>query len=203
MTRTLLIILAVLGLLVVPQLVKARRAAKAPAPEPLPPGDDEGWQDLAFRIRSAGVAAGDGRLLVLEAVYDPTIALDARLGPDWVEGKLGDTDIRTFTGRVTIGPHGAEGDNFAPDLDRRYETALRPSHTRAASFTAISLAGEPGRLESGPARIKLFFEVDDDEGYDERYAEAYLNIDLAAMTAELAEKDSEYRASLVRAFGEP
>jgi hypothetical protein len=52
-------------------------------------------------------------------------------------------------------------------------------------------------------KLKLFYEPAGatDEEYDEGYAEVYLNIDVAARKIELAEKDEEYRAPLVRALG--
>ena len=71
------------------------------------------------------------------------------------------------------------------------------------AFTGISLQGDPRALTVAPAKIKLFFEPDgepDDEEYQARYAEAYLDVDLVARRLELNEKDEDYRGALVRAL---
>ena len=44
----------------------------------------------------------------------------------------------------------------------------------AIRFTGISLEGNPGTPRSGPLKMKLFFESEDEK----EYAEAYLNLDL-------------------------
>ncbi len=72
-------------------------------------------------------------------------------------------------------------------------------------FTAISLEGDPRALRRGPVKLKLFYEPEGatDDEHDAQYAEVYLNIDLRGRRLELAEKDEEYRAPLVRALVAP
>jgi hypothetical protein len=139
------------------------------------------------------------RHLRLRLTDDSLATLDLSLSKSWTEGRLGGTDIQTFQGVVTVQQSTDKVHNFANTLDRRYKTNLRPvPAARPTVFSAISLEGDPGRLESGPTKLKLFYEPDSED----RYAEAFLNIDLAHRVAEFAEKDMDYRANIVRAFAE-
>ncbi len=67
-------------------------------------------------------------------------------------------------------------------------------------FTGISLEGNPAALFQGPAKIKLFFEPEDENDYEERYAELFMNFNLKERKMWLSEKDEEYRPAIIRAF---
>jgi hypothetical protein len=78
-----------------------------------------------------------------------------------------------------------------------YETDLSPRRMKNdVPFDAISLEGNPGDLEKGPVKLKLFFQ----SSHEDRYAELYTNIDLAARKIYLMEKDPEYREAFIRAL---
>jgi hypothetical protein len=66
------------------------------------------------------------------------------------------------------------------------------------ALTALSLVGNPGNLDAGPANIKLFHESEKDH----EYAELLLNIDARARRVELREKDAEYRKAIVKLLNE-
>ena len=69
------------------------------------------------------------------------------------------------------------------------------------AFTAIVLEGSLATLAEQAMKCKLFYDEKMlAEDNDEDYCELYLNIDLKQRTLELAEKDQDYRANVIRAF---
>jgi hypothetical protein len=63
-------------------------------------------------------------------------------------------------------------------------------------FLAVSLTGEPARLEHEPAKMKFFFESDTED----RDADFYVNIDVQAESVQFHEKDTDYRRGVVLAL---
>lgn len=111
-----------------------------------------------------------------------------------------DTPFSGYQGLVRLRSIGVESDRWLRALcrlhgDQRSSLAM----AREVEFTGISLQGNPGAIANEPVKIKLFFDPDDETGT--RYAEAYLNIDLARQRVEFNEKDPEYRDPLLRALG--
>ncbi|MEZ0273788.1 MAG: hypothetical protein ACAH88_02695, partial [Roseimicrobium sp.] len=57
--------------------------------------------------------------------------------------------------------------------------------------------------DAGPVKMKLFFSPgENDPHFEDRYAEHFLNFDLAAKRIEFREKDPGYREPLLRALSE-
>jgi hypothetical protein len=68
-----------------------------------------------------------------------------------------------------------------------------------ATFTGLSLEGNPGDLSQGPVKIKTFCEA----GEKDDYAEFFTNIELDKHRVEFREKDEEYRPGVVKALRVP
>lgn len=162
---------------------------------------EEGFQDLVFALSDYSVGrAGDQKLRATGRHSTQIVAFDVRLGPEWNERPLEGVDVQLYAGSVTLSAVGPESDALVSAVDDLYGTHLSPEKMRRQTeFAALSLEGHPKKLESGPCKLKLFFESEDEN----RYAEVYLNIDLAGSRVELAEKDEEYRRPLLLALTVP
>ena len=158
---------------------------------------DTGWHDLTFRIQHVG-RLPDGTQLVRAAGSHRgvPVAFAVLLGSAWKAGSLG-PNLPTYTGTVTVRSLGAPSNQLLRALDEIYGTRRHAQTMRPRTeFSVITLEGDPRRLSAGPVKLKLFFESDDGT----QYAELYLNIDRGQSTLELAEKDPDYRAAIVRAL---
>jgi len=156
---------------------------------------EEGFHDLVFAL----VSQPNQRTLRVKGKHKGVVVgFEVRLGPTWKAGKVEDINLTTYQGEVVIASMGGDSDELARAMDKLYETKLAPRGLNAKTrFTAISLGGNPQDLKLGPVKMKLFFESHDEH----RYAEAFLNIDVAAGRVELREKDPDYRRPLVLALG--
>lgn len=177
---------------------KPRRVAPAPA-EIAAEAEAEGWVDLGLGIRSHETLSDGTRAVHACGVHHGReVGLTVVLGSQWTAGKLApNIDLITFRGAVTFRSTGEPSDALLVILDQLYATKLAPAVMRPeTAFVGISLAGEPGDLAKGPARIKLFYESDDEHSY----AELYAIIDLSAGVLQIHEKDPEYRSAIIRAL---
>jgi hypothetical protein len=158
---------------------------------------EEAFHDLVFAVVSADNPFRGGATLRAAGAHEGKIvSFEVRLGASWKEGRMG--DLETYLGTVVLSSVGGEPHDLARALDKLYETELAPVGMKERTeFTAISLEGNPRKLKRGPVKLKLFVETDDEE----RYAEVFLNIDLAKSRLQLNEKDPSYREALVLALG--
>jgi hypothetical protein len=167
---------------------------------PLPRIDsssEAGFADLSFTIQSRERVAGGERLVAAALDGQNEVAFVVTLAPQWEARTLGGLDLVTHSGVVTIGSAGGRSDELLRTIDRLYATRLAPqAMSSAVKFAGISLEGNPGALDTGATKIKIFFESD----AEDRYAEAILNVDVINGTIALNEKDLEYRPALVRAL---
>jgi hypothetical protein len=160
---------------------------------------EEGYVDLVFRVKKhEPLADGSQSILAAGLHKGREVGFEFVLGPTWRKGKLRrDVPIETSQGMVAYRGFGPKSDSFLQVLDELYGTKLSPKKMAADTpFTGISLEGDPGNLASGPVKMKLFYE----KGGDDRYAELYTNIDLAARKLEVREKDEGYRRKVVQAL---
>jgi hypothetical protein len=160
---------------------------------------EEGFVDLVFRVQDCKpLADGSQSIRAAGRHQGREVGFELVLGPTWKKGKLGkDVPIDTSRGTVSYRRVGPESDAFLEALDELYRAKLSPKAMAADTrFTGISLKGDPGDLASGPVKIKLFYE----KGGEDRYAELYTNIDLAARKLEIREKDEGYRSQVVQAL---
>ena len=82
------------------------------------------------------------------------------LGPVWERQDLENSEMALYWGRAELVSVGIESDAFLRLLDEVYGTGLgRPKMRERVPFLAVSLAGDPSRLEDEPAKMKFFFRV--------------------------------------------
>ena len=188
-------------------LFGSRANAPRPSATPLPEVTqdmEEGFVDLAFALTSLERSANGSSEGVAMAVHQgKTVGFRFGLPAAWKQGTLGDTGVVTYQGTVEIGRSGPESDLLVMTLAELYQCAEQPTQMApSVTFLALSLQGNPSQLESGPIKLKLFVEPQEEgeEAYEQFYAEHYLNINLAAHRVELREKDSSYREAMLRAL---
>jgi hypothetical protein len=177
--------------------VTRRQPVKPVARPEITSTEGDGFHDLVFAI-AGRTRDADGQRLDVVGTFrgkDVGLAIDL-LGPlNSRNPKTPDLGIRT--GQVRFRSTGAQSDEMLRALDVIYGTGLNPTHMApTTTFAGISLEGNPGDLERGTVKIKLFFESEDQA----RYAEAYVDIDVAEGSLQFNEKDQEYRKALVRAL---
>jgi hypothetical protein len=144
--------------------------------------NDDGSQT----IRAAGLHKGS------------RVGFDLILASGWKKAREDkDVPLQIHTGAVSFRRVGSESDAFLQALDELYGTKVRPEAMASETpFTGASLEGDPANVATGPVKIKLFYE----KGGEGSYAELFANIDLRARRVEVREKDSDYRAQIVRAL---
>src|SRR5262249_20692129 len=119
------------------------------------------------------------------------------LGTEWKAGRIGNVDLVSYSGVVELCSRGAASDALVQAIADAYGVSVAPAVMAGSTkFAAISLAGDPTRLDGGPVKLKLFFESTDET----RYAELYLNVDAKQGTVQLDEKDPEYRKAVLLAL---
>lgn len=162
---------------------------------------EEGFVDLVFRVQDHRPLADGSQSLRAQGLHKGReVGFEVVLGPTWKKRNLGkDVPFQVGSGTVAYRSVGPESDAFLQVLDQLYGTKPKPRTMAAeAPFAGISLEGDPGELAGGPVKIKLFFE----KGGEDRYAEFFTNIDLAARRLELREKDEGYRRQVLQALQE-
>lgn len=187
----------------------APAASSAPNPAAAPPSaaasgapplveitsaSEEGFHDLVFNlVEREKLASGAERLRARGKHRGAIVQFDVEL-EGWTGHDSG--PIRVFAGYVTLKRIGEDA-SLVVALDDVYGTKLAPKGMRPATkLNALALDGDPRALDAGGVRIKLFHEHKDES----RYAELFLNVDVAKRIVELREKDAGYRAGLVKAL---
>jgi hypothetical protein len=133
--------------------------------------DQDGIQEISARGRHGNAAVG---FLV-------------SFGPVWERQDVENSQLVLYWGRAELVSVGAESDAFVRLLDEVYGTGLGHKKMRdRVPFLAVSLAGDPTRLEHEPAKMRFFFESD----AEERDADFYVNIDVPAQCVQCHEKVS-------------
>ena len=185
--------------LVLASPAQGQRPHPPPAPGRLPEITSEGegdFHDLVFAVAGVTRAAdGSEEVTAVGAHKGRPVRFQAVVAPTWEHGQV--ADRRTYSGVVTLRSLGADSDALVRIIDTLYGAKVMPKRMApAVPFAAISLKGNPLELAAGEVALKLFFESESEE----RYAELYLNIDLARSRVELREKDEGYRGPVVRAL---
>jgi len=160
--------------------------------------NEEGFVDLVFAVAEhKTLADGSQSIKAAGRHKGQAVGFEVVLGPLW-EGKANkDGRIEMRYGTATFRRAGPESDVFLRVLADLYASSAKPkAMADEREFKAVSLRGNPRDLAGGPVKIKLFFEP----GPDDRYAEFYTNIDLAARRLEFREKDPDYRTRVIRAL---
>jgi hypothetical protein len=184
-------------------------SAQAPAPvQPLKPlaappevtsEEEEGFHDLIFYLQDfKRLPDGSQSIRALGTYKGRQLGFEVVLSPSWQAGSPGkEVPLATYSGILTYRSIGADSDAFVQVLDELYGTKLSPKAMgRETRFAGISLEGDPRNLESGPVKIKVFFESDKPD----EYAELFTNIQLAEHRLEVHEKDTDYRLPVIKAL---
>ncbi len=161
--------------------------------------EEEGFHDLVFYIQEhKRLDDGSQSIRALGTHKGRQLGFEVVLGPTWQSGSLGkEIPLVTHQGTVTYRSTGPDSAAFIQVLDELYGTNLSPEAMgEQTKFNGISLEGDPGNLDKGPVRIKLFFESDKED----EYAELFTNIELAARRLEVHEKDEGYRSPVIKAL---
>lgn len=161
---------------------------------------EEGFHDLVFAIREHKALTEGGQVLHAAGVHQgQVVGFELYLGPTWERISVGDVlPIETYRGVVMYRSLGQESDRLVQTMNALYRTRLGVSKMSAeATFTGITLGGDPRRLSEGVVKIKLFFEP----GPEDLYAELFTNIDFGSKKIYVTEKDEEYRLPIIKALG--
>jgi hypothetical protein len=168
-------------------------------PEVISEEEDGGFRDLVFYIQDYKRLPDGSQSIHCAGTYKGRqLGLEVVLDPDWRAGSLGkDIPLVIYSGTARYCSTGAESDAFIQTLDELYETKLNPrAMGTTTQFTGMSLEGDPRDLNTGPVRIKMFFEPDNQANY----AEFFTNIQLAKHRLEICEKDTDYRLPMIKAL---
>lgn len=159
---------------------------------------EPGFCDLVFAITDNQHESDGGTLITAEGRYESNaVGVKLLLGPSWKKQTLGGS-IPCFVGTVLIQSAGQKSDRLVQAMDQVYQTSLEPGKMARApiEFSVITLEGDPRNLQSGPVKIKLFIESEDED----RYAELYINIDVRNGQVMIKENDPDYREGIIRAL---
>lgn len=170
----------------------------SPKPEITSEREDDYFVDLVFGIPRYTIRNNTQSIIVSATAIGHRVGFSVELGSIWKSGRVG--DIPCFSGVVRIASTGDDSNAFIRSLASLY--GVKPvsnSMTESVEFTAISLEGAPTDLESGPVKLKLFYESKE-KGC---YAEVYANFDLQARKFYFNEKDPEYRVAILQALNAP
>jgi hypothetical protein len=160
---------------------------------------EEDFYDLVFFIKEHKKLGDGSQSIIAYGLHSgQPVGFEVVLKSRWQQSVLSsDVPIPTFSGVVAYRSVGADSDLLLEALDQIYETKRSPKQMKNETrFAVVTLEGDPGNLEQGPVKMKLFFEA----AAEDRYAELYTNIDLGALKLYVGEKDPEYRLAIVRAL---
>jgi len=158
-------------------------------------GAEEGYVDLSFRLESLRRdPAGQVRLVARGMHGGTPVGFGVSLSSKWKMQALEDPQIPLYLGRADLTSLGAESDAFLHALDELYQTNINPEKMQEqVSYIALSLEGDPAKVEHTPVMLKLFFESEKEE----RDADFFLNIDPVRSSVEFREKDIDFRRGIV------
>jgi hypothetical protein len=162
--------------------------------------NDEGFADLTLAIQSIehapeGYVTVTARGLSRRMVVGLKVSFKTGMKPGF-SGKDVDRSAFTEDGIVysSIGP---ESDAFLESMAQLYRVDVPGKFVDRIGVVSIALEGDPAKLLVEPVRFKVFFHPN---GGESRYAELYTNIDVPKKLLELREKDTDYRANVVKAL---
>ena len=164
-------------------------------------GDGYTWFKLAFDI--AGVEVQE-HVLSFEALANSplgTIGFGASVPlMGWNNQDLIEGTLAVDWGRIILRSIGAPTDGLLRVLEQQFKAPeSSESATAKISCGAVLLGDDPSEMQCAEIHAKLFF--DSFAEHDPRsYAELYFNFDVRAGRAYLMEKDSFYRAPLLKWF---
>jgi hypothetical protein len=161
---------------------------------------EEDFVDLSLKMEallrdSDGLCRFEARALYKDRRVGFAVVLGSKWEPQ--EIRLGEGTTQFYWGEAHLVSVGTESDSFIEALDQLYETNIGASQmVPDVRLVAVSLEGDPTKLESERLKIKMFFEHE----VEDRNAEFYLNCDAEKSSVQFNEKDSDYRYALILAL---
>ncbi len=158
-----------------------------------------GFHDLVFYIAQHKKLPDGTQVLWASGIHKGQhLGFEVVLSPEWkTDTSNKKIPIKIYSGIVTCRSIGQESNTFIQVLDQIYATHLNPKTIKPKTkFSAMSIEGNPNSLEKGLTKIKIFYDSDKED----EYAEAFIDIELSANKLTFAEKDTDYRAPLVKAL---
>jgi len=156
---------------------------------------EDGFADLRLTMVSLHCDPdGEQRLTARGLHNGRTVGFAVSLSSMWERQDVDGYGISLHWGSAKLISLGEESDAFLQALDEVYLTNLGHQRMRdQVSYVAVSLTGLPPHVGHEFARMKLFFEIDDEE----RRAEFYLDVDPQNSAVQFREKDTGYRWGVV------
>lgn len=185
-----------------PEDGEAVREVDQHLPDVLSINEDARWpQDFVFRITEHERSPDGQRRVVARGKYgDGVVGLEVVLSNEWEFSDLaleGGGALQLAWSTLELRSIGPESDSLLRALADVYGRPA-PDGPFVGAFLcdAVYLGDDPASIDEQAVRIKIFT----GQGDEPDYAEVFVNIDLAAFRLEIAEKDEEYRAPLVRSL---
>ena len=161
---------------------------------------DEGFADLVLTIQSVeqapeGYTTVTARGLSRRNVVGLKVSFKNAMKPGFVGSEV---DRTAFAEEgIVYSSIGPQSDALLDSMAELYRVDAPGSFAAKIGVVAIALKGNPSNLRHEPVKFKVFFNP---QGGEARYAELYTNVDLPKKRLELFEKDTEYRARVVKAL---
>jgi len=165
---------------------------------PIQFGSEQGFVDIDLPI--SGLTQQDGRMRFDARGMDASQSVGFRfvLDDSWRAQAQPGSKLVVYWGAGAFESLGGESDRFVSMLAKRY--GLRSQGElrmlSAIRVAVVGLGDDPSKAMRTSTRMKIFLH----DGDQERYAEAYVNVDAARGMLEFHEKDPEYRINVVRAL---
>src|SRR5262245_27543539 len=159
---------------------------------------ENGFADLDLPLKDISRGASSEFYLTAQGDFEGrSVGFTVMVGAGWkVQENAG---FVAHWGTVALRTLGDSSDAFVELLAKLYGKSLSTPHMLPEVVAqAVGLGTDPRRLMSEPQRMKLFFYSEDED----RYAEVFLNVDLAQRLIQFHEKDQEYRGNVLRALTE-
>ncbi len=117
----------------------------------------------------------------------------------WDEKPVENAPISFYWGTGKIERSNAAYQTFVNELAELYSLQKPVAiGTDDIGIGLVGLANDPRKMDKEDVSMKAFFNTD--TGNEDLYAELFINVNLAKRVLQLHEKDSEYRASLIKAL---
>jgi len=163
-------------------------------------GEEGGFVDLDLPLaKFSWDDASPARAIARGTFEKRVLSFAVDVHPEWKAQPLEGGGGTFYWGRVMLRSLGSESDAFVALLARLYaQPTVARSMVKELTAEAVGLNSDPRQMKMLPVSMKLFFSSE----VQERYAEVYLNIDVAAKLVQFREKDPEYRQNVVQALSE-
>lgn len=161
--------------------------------------EEDGFVDITLAIsNSKKLDSGAFEISVKGCLRGEKVGFAIELKPSWDSQVVEDMDEPFYWGEALFKSTGSESASFIKSLAGLYgATVSNISVPDNVNSRVVGLACNPGKIDLSPCKMKFFFNSD---GPEELYSEVFINVDLSGKILEFNEKDTEYRAPLLRSL---